>query len=85
MHAAIGLTMGMYLFALVMIDAESGRVRRRYSGSFHQGSRWQHAARPRSFFRSSNSPRNASGRWGLPRRLVSPEPYAKAEAPTKAR
>jgi hypothetical protein len=39
-----------------------------------------------SFFRrSSNSPSNASGRWSLPRRLVSREPRANAEAPTKAR
>ena len=32
---------------------------------------------------SSNSPLNALGRWGLPRRLVSPKPCAKAEASTK--
>jgi hypothetical protein len=81
MHVAIGLTMGMYLFALVMIVLNLA--------AFGVGFRVPFIRDPagstrhvRSFFRSSNS---ASGRCGLPRRLVSPEPYAKAEAPTKAR
>jgi hypothetical protein len=84
MHTAIGLTMGMYLFALVMIVLNLA--------AFGVGIRVPFIRDPagstrhvRSFFRSSNSPPNASGRWGLPRRLVSPEVYAKAETPTKAR
>jgi hypothetical protein len=80
---AIGLTMGMYLFALVMIvlnlAAFGVGIRVPFTRDPAGGTR--HA---RSLFRSSNSPRNTSGRWGLPRRLVSPEPYAKAEAPSKA-
>ena len=79
MHAAIGLTMGMYLFALVMIvlNLAAFGVGIRVPFIRHPAGGTRHL---RSFFRSSNSPRNASGRCGLPRRLVSPEPCAKAEA-----
>jgi len=73
MHAAIGLTMGMYLFALVMIVLNLA--------AFGVGIRVPFIRDPaggawpvRSFFRSSNSPPNASGRWGQPRGLASPEP-----------
>ena len=67
MHAAIGLTMGMYLFALVMIvlNLAAFGVGIRVPFIRHPAGGTPH---PRSFFRSSNSPRNALGRCGLPRR-----------------
>jgi hypothetical protein len=69
MHAAIGLAMGMYLFALVMIvlNLAAFGVGIRVPFIRHPaGGTWP----PRSFFRSSNSPRNALGRYGLQRRSV---------------
>ena len=81
-HLAIGLTMGMYLFALVMIvmnlAAFGVGIRVPFIRHPVGGARHVH-----SFFRSSKSPRDPSGRCGRPRRLVSPEPCAKAEISTK--
>ena len=68
----------MYLFALVMIvlNLAAFGVGIRVPFIRHPAGGTRH---PRSFFRSSNSPRNASGRCSLPRRLVLPGPCAKAE------
>ena len=65
--------MGMYLFALVMIvlNLAAFGVGIRVPFIRHPAGGMRHV---RSFFRSSSSPPNASGRWSLPRRLVSPEP-----------
>jgi hypothetical protein len=83
MHAAIGLTMGMYLFALVMIvlnlAAFGVSIRVPFIRHPVGGARHVH-----SFFRSSKSPHDPSGRCSLLRRLVLPKPCAKAEIPTKA-
>jgi hypothetical protein len=46
MHAAIGLMMGMYLFALVMIVLNLAAFGAGIRVPFHQGSRWRYAARP---------------------------------------
>ena len=69
MHAAIGLTMGMYLFALVMIvlNLAAFGVGIRVPFIRHPVSGPRHL---RSFFRSSNSARNESGRCDVPRRLI---------------
>jgi hypothetical protein len=61
MHVAIGVTMGMYLFAFVMIVLNLAAFG---VGMEFLSSRIVLAVRavPRSFFRSSNPPRNAASR-----------------------
>jgi len=77
MHAAIGLTMGMYLFAFVMIVLNLS--------AFGVGIRVPFIRYPaggtpdsRSFLHRRDAPPNALGRRGSRYGLVSPEPCAKA-------
>jgi hypothetical protein len=72
MHVAIGLTMGMYLFALVMIvlNLAAFGVGIRFPFIRNAAGDTQHV---RCFFRSSNRRPNILGRCDLPRRPVSRE------------
>ena len=69
MHTAIGLMIGMYLCAVVMVvlnlAAFGVGIRVPFIGQPASS-----VSRQRNFFRSNNAPRNALGRWALRRRLV---------------